>query len=147
MKIGELAKRTGADVETIRYYEREGLLPQTERTESGYRIYGQSHLERLSFIRHCRSLEMPLSEIRTLLDFSEDGNPRSCDSVNSIVDLQIARVRARLESLAALEMQLRRLRRQCLAGEKAKPCRILKSLVDAAHGEACVCHEHEHLHR
>ena len=144
MKIGELAKRTGADVETIRYYEREGLLPQTDRTESGYRIYGRSHLEMLSFIRHCRSLEMPLSEIRILLEFSSNANSQNCDGVNKIVDMQIVRVRARMESLAALEMQLRRLRHQCRAGEDAKPCGILNSLVAAAHGEACVCHAHQH---
>lgn len=143
MKIGELAQRTGADVETIRYYEREALLPKADRTDAGYRIYGQMHLERLSFIRHCRSLEMPLSEIRTLLVFSEGGHQEDCKLVNSIVDLQIERVRARLESLAALEMQLRRLRQQCRAGSRAKPCAILKSLVDAAHGEACVCHDHK----
>ena len=67
MKIGELAKATHTQVETIRYYEREGLLPETARTEGNYRVYGPEHVERLSFIRYCRSLDMALNEIRALL--------------------------------------------------------------------------------
>lgn len=64
MKIGDLSKRTQTQVETIRYYEHEGLLPEPERTESNYRIYGEVHAERLAFIRHCRSLDMTLDETR-----------------------------------------------------------------------------------
>ena len=75
MKIGELAKITDCQVETIRYYEREGLLPQAPRSESNYRIYGAEHTERLGFIRHCRSLDMTLEEIRVLLaKFQQRGN-------------------------------------------------------------------------
>jgi len=62
MKIGELAKATHTQVETIRYYEREGLLPETPRTEGNYRVYGSEHVERLSFIRHCRGLDMTLAK-------------------------------------------------------------------------------------
>ena len=72
MKIGALARATGVDIETIRYYERIGLLPAPERQPNGYRAYGHNHLERLSFIRHCRALDMPLSDIRLLLDFMAD---------------------------------------------------------------------------
>ncbi len=71
MKIGELAKSTQTQVETIRYYEREGLLPTTVRSEGNYRIYGPDHAARLSFIRNCRSLDMTLNEIRTLLTFKD----------------------------------------------------------------------------
>lgn len=67
MRIGELAKATDTQVETIRYYEREALLPQPGRTEGNYRVYGPEHVERLSFIRYCRSLDMALDEIRALL--------------------------------------------------------------------------------
>lgn len=67
MKIGELAKATDTQVETIRYYEREELLPEPSRTDANYRIYGKPHVERLVFIRHCRSLDMTLDEIRKLL--------------------------------------------------------------------------------
>ena len=67
MHIGELARRTGIQVETIRYYEREGLLPEPARSDGNYRVYGPGHLEQLQFIRHCRSLDMSLDEVRTLL--------------------------------------------------------------------------------
>ena len=64
MRIGELAHQAGVDVQTVRYYEREGLLAAPSRTQSGYRAYGPEHLERLNFVRHCRSLDMPLAERR-----------------------------------------------------------------------------------
>ena len=67
MKIGELATLTNTQIETIRYYEREGLLAEPRRSEGNYRIYGSAHAERLSFIRHCRGLDMTLDEIRVLL--------------------------------------------------------------------------------
>lgn len=67
MKIGELAKLTDCQVETIRYYEKEGLLPPPARSDGNYRLYTQAHTERLVFIRNCRSLDMTLEEIRSLL--------------------------------------------------------------------------------
>ena len=71
MKIGELAKAAHTQVETIRYYEREGLLPETARTDGNYRMYAEEHVDRLSFIRHCRGLDMTLDEIRVLLRFKD----------------------------------------------------------------------------
>ena len=71
MKIGELAKLTDCQVETIRYYEREGLLPEPARSEGNYRLYTQAHVERLTFIRNCRSLDMTLEEIRSLLNLRD----------------------------------------------------------------------------
>ena len=70
MRIGELSAAIGVGVDTIRYYEREGLLAPPARQANGYRAYGKSQLERLSFIRHCRALEIPLAEIRRLLVFA-----------------------------------------------------------------------------
>ena len=71
MKIGELATLTRTQVETIRYYEREGLLPAAPRSDGNYRIYGPEHAERLAFIRQCRSLDMAINEIRVLLRFKD----------------------------------------------------------------------------
>lgn len=83
MKIGDLAKLTQTQVETIRYYEREGLLPEPDRTEGNYRIYGAAHADRLAFIRHCRNLDMTLDEIRQLLRLKDD--PASdCGDVNTL---------------------------------------------------------------
>ena len=71
MKIGKLAGATGTRAETIRFYEREGLLPPPAPTDGNYRVYGQAHAERLSFIRHCRGLDMSLDEIRLQLRFRD----------------------------------------------------------------------------
>ena len=70
-KIGQLATQTGSKVETIRYYEQQRLLPQPARSDGNYRLYGAGHVKRLQFIRHCRSLDMTLDEIRTLSDFRD----------------------------------------------------------------------------
>ena len=87
MKIGELAKKAGTSAETIRYYEQAGLLPKTMRSEGNYRIYSSPHLEQLIFVRHCRSLDMTLNEIRGLLNL-RDRPQEDCASVNQLIDAQ-----------------------------------------------------------
>ena len=139
MRIGELGRAAGVDSETIRYYERAGLLLPPARALNGYRAYGVEHLERLAFIRHCRALDVPLAEIRRLLDFVAHPNA-DCGDINRLIDAQLARVRARLKSMRALEKQLAALRTRCEAGHLAAECGILHELVAAAHGEACACH-------
>lgn len=98
MRIGELARRADTDAETVRYYEREGLLEAPARTPSGYRAYGPSDLERLNFIRHCRSLDMPLAEIKRLLDLSRHAQV-PCAEVDKLVSAHLERVRAKLSAL------------------------------------------------
>lgn len=139
MRIGELAAATGVDVETIRYYEREGLMPAPTRRDNGYRSYGKSHLERLAFVRHCRALDIPLAEVRRLLEFVEHP-AKDCGDIDHLIDEQLTRVRARLKSMRALERQLAQLRKRCDAGHATGECGILHELVAAAHGEACACH-------
>ena len=102
MKIGELARKTGMQVETIRYYEKEGLLPKIGRTGSNYRVYTDVHVDRLLFIRHCRSLDMTLDEIRVLLHF-KDMPKESCDRVNALLDEHIGHVAERIRDLKKLE--------------------------------------------
>lgn len=139
MRIGELGRAAGVDIETIRYYEKAGLLPPPARAPNGYRAYGAAHLERLAFVRHCRALDVPLAEIKRLLDFI--AHPEAdCGDINRVVDAQLARVRARLKSMRALEKQLAALRARCEAGHVAAECGILQELVFAAHSEACACH-------
>lgn len=139
MKIGELGGKIGVDVETIRYYEREGLLPAPARSANGYREYGPRETQRLAFIRHCRALDMSLCDIKVLLSFVESPS-RDCAHIDSLVDDQLARLRARLNSMRVLEKQLVALRLQCKSAKPAKKCGILSELVAAAHGEACACH-------
>lgn len=134
MKIGELAKRTGTQVETIRYYEQEGLLPAPARSDANYRLYGTEHLERLQFIRACRSLDMTLDEIRGLLVF-RDTPEENCGEVNAMLDQHIHHVADRILELQALQKQLEKLRSQCQNTQAAKDCRILQTLSDA---DACV---------
>lgn len=141
MRIGDLAQTLGIDVETVRYYEKLGLLPAPAREGNGYRSYRSAHVERLAFIRHCRALDMPLADIGRLLNFL-DQPAADCVDVNILVDEQLARVRARLKSMRALEKQLTRLRERCAAPHATDECGILQELVSAAQGEACVCHAH-----
>jgi len=108
MKIGELANLTGVQVETIRHYEREGLLPHTKRSEGNYRVYDEFHGQRLSFIRHCRSLDMTLDEIRVLLRF-RDAPTENCGEVNALLDEHIGHVALRVKELRQLETQLKAL--------------------------------------
>ena len=141
MQIGELAKRTGCESETIRYYEREGLLPAPARSSSGYRRYEQRHLEQLAFILHCRSLGMPLADIRLLAGFHQQPAAEPCDRVNALIDQQISRVHSQIEALQRLEQQLLLLRARCDSPHTLADCGILKTLDDAASGEACACHD------
>lgn len=131
MKIGELARATGTQVETIRYYEREGLLPETARTEGNYRIYGDVHVERLSFIRHCRSLDMTINEIRVLLRF-KDAPAENCGEVNALLDAHIGHVAERIRELRQLERQLKGLRELCHGMQDAGHCGILTELAQSA---------------
>ena len=124
MKIGELAKLTDCAVETIRYYEKEGLLPPPARTEANYRVYTQAHTERLIFIRNCRSLDMTLEEIRSLLGL-RDSPQDQCESVNALIDEHIHHVKARIDGLLALQEQLLDLRQRCGGGTQ---CGILQQL-------------------
>jgi Cd(II)/Pb(II)-responsive transcriptional regulator len=141
MQIKELSSATGVEVETIRFYEKQGLLPAPARRDNGYRDYTQLHLERLSFIRHCRALDMPLAAITELLGFLDQPETH-CADVDRLVDQQLDRVRARLKSMKALEKQLLLLRKQCSGNHGVHDCGILTDLVAAAHGEACACHSH-----
>ena len=140
MKIGELAARGGCDVQTVRFYEREGLLDAPERETSGYRRYADRHLKRLQFIRHCRSLDIPLPEVRELLKFA--GRPeQSCAHVDALLDEHIQRVRQRLAALRTLQKQLLALRGRC-DGDPSHSCAILESFMTAAEEHACACHPH-----
>lgn len=128
MKIGELAKQAGCPVETVRYYEREGLLHTAVRDEANnYRRYEQGHLERLTFIRRCRALDMTHGEIRALLQARTEPDA-SCESINELIDAHLQHVLARMAELAALEAQLTELRSQCHAAQATRDCGILREL-------------------
>ncbi len=127
MKIGEISQLVGCSVETIRFYEKEGLLPKALRNlENNYRDYDQQHLERLRFIRRCRSLGMTHEEIRTLL--IAKNNPDGCHEINDLVDIHLHHVQHRIQELLTLEQELLILRQQCQGSKEIENCGILKEL-------------------
>ena len=127
MKIGELAHATDTPIETIRYYEREGLLPAPGRSEANYRIYRDTHVQRLAFIRRCRVLDMSLDEVRILLRYI-DAPEADCDGVNALLDAHIGHVELRLAELGRLQRELRQLRAFCKRGGPPDSCGILRTL-------------------
>jgi Cd(II)/Pb(II)-responsive transcriptional regulator len=131
LRIGELAKQTGCLVETIRYYEREGLLPEPTRSDGNYRLYGHRHIERLRFIRQCRSLDMTLDETRRLLHL-RDAPEKNCEEVNTLIDEHIRHVVDRIAELKALQKQLKEIRSLCQKTAAVKDCEILQSLAGPA---------------
>ena len=145
MKIGDLAHRTNTQVETIRFYERTGLLPEPGRNGSNYRIYGDEHTERLSFIRHCRGLDMTLDEIRVLLRF-KDAPTESCREVNELLDQHIVHVAERVRELRQLEKQLKGLREACLYAQEAQHCGILNELTVISQKPAITHGRDGHVH-
>jgi DNA-binding transcriptional MerR regulator len=134
MRIGELAKAAGVQVETIRYYEREGLLGAASRQSNGYRSYGADHQRRLTFIRHCRSLDVGLPDVRELLSLL-DNPERGCTAADSLVETQIERVRRRIAALRSLETELVGLRARCTSPSVGATCRILVELAKPTEGQ------------
>lgn len=144
MKIGDLSAASATPIETIRYYEREGLLPAPARTQGNFRIYETSHLERLQFIRYCRSLDMSLDEVRVLLRF-KDAPADDCGDVNALLDEHIGHVSKRIKELRLLEKQLKELRERCGEARPVDQCGILAGLSQAAQEPSESAKESSHL--
>ncbi|WP_024587406.1 helix-turn-helix domain-containing protein [Aliihoeflea sp. 2WW] len=126
LTIGHLARQTGTKVETIRFYEKSGLLPQPYRTEGNYRAYEQDHLNRLSFIRRARDLGFSLDQIREFLKLADDRS-QSCAAVDAIAKEHRKEVERKIQDLIALKSELDRMIDQCGCGLVAD-CRIIESL-------------------
>jgi Cu(I)-responsive transcriptional regulator len=127
--IGQLAKATGTAVETVRYYEKIGLLPAPPRTSGNYRSYGDDALQRLSFARRARDLGFSLDQVRALLSLADDRN-RSCAEVDALASRQLATVDQKIADLQALRHELAGLIDQCSRGTVAN-CLILEALRPA----------------
>ena len=138
MKIGELAALAGCETETIRFYEKQGLLAAPARTASGYRTYQQRHLEDLQFIRHCRAFDMSPSLVRQLLKFRVDPS-QPCGQVNTLIDEQLGHLDTQLTQLHQLKADLQALREPCQNDHQVKDCEILKNLVHPCTSD-CVQH-------
>lgn len=128
LTIGRLAAQTGANVQTIRYYEQIGLMPEPARTDGNQRRYGEDHVRRLAFIRNARDLGFTIETIVTLLDLAAKPD-RPCEEVIAIAEENLLVVRERLAKLRALERALKQLVVSC-SGGRMKDCRIIEALSD-----------------
>ncbi|HEY7548126.1 MAG TPA: helix-turn-helix domain-containing protein [Hyphomicrobiaceae bacterium] len=126
--IGGLAREAGCKVQTIRYYEQVGLMPEPARTSGNQRRYDRRHVARLAFIRHSRQLGFPLEAVRDLLSLAD--NPRqSCEAADVIARAQLDEVKRRIARLRALQGELERMIEQCRHGEISE-CRVIEVLSD-----------------
>jgi DNA-binding transcriptional MerR regulator len=126
--IGWLAKQTNTKVQTIRYYEQIGLMPAPPRSSGNRRLYGARYVERLAFIRHSRELGFSLDEIRELLSLVD--NPKqTCEVADSIARAQLKEVESRINRLHALQIELRRMIKECRGGQ-VSDCRVIEVLAD-----------------
>ena len=123
-------------IETIRYYERIGLLPAPARTDANYRSYGDAHRARLRFVRHSRELGFTIDEIRSLLDLS-DHPERDCADADRIASAHLEQVEAKIAQLSALRDELTRIVGRCRGG-LAGDCRVIEALGD--HGQCGGAH-------
>lgn len=135
MRIGELAEREGVGVQTVRYYERRGLLPEPDRKPSGYREYGEDDVARLRFILRAKALGFTLSEIGELLDLRVDPG-RTADDVRRHAEEKIADVDARIRDLRRIRGALGRLVESCHAHGPPEECALMHAIGD----------DHEHRH-
>ena len=127
MKIGELSKKTGLTVDSIRFYEKSGLIRPPVRTEGGYREFNDDVVAAIEFVSHCRSLDIPIPEIKKLLNV-RSGSAKSCKEANEVIDEQLTKLRARIKELKRLERTLAELQSVCNAELDPKDCKIIMSL-------------------
>ncbi len=130
LSIGPLSRRTGCKIETIRYYERIGLMPVPPRTAGGHRSYGNDHERRLKFIRRCRELGFSIDEIRVLLGLV-DGGDYTCGEVKSVTDRHLEQLRQKITDLRKLERTLKTIGAACDGG-RVPDCPIIDALYRGA---------------
>lgn len=128
LSIGALSKHSGVNIETIRYYEKIGVMPAPDRGASGYRVYCADHLKRLSFVRRSRQLGFSLDEIRDLLRLV-DGHGYTCGQVRELTLDHMAEIRRKIKDLKRLERVMAEMAGQC-SGERAPDCAVIDALFD-----------------
>ena len=132
LAIGALSRRSGVNIETIRFYERIGILPKPPRTQGGHRVYSRDHLKRLSFVRRSRELGFTLDEVRGLLELV-DGGRYTCAEVKTITLNHLADIRRKIADLRRLERTLSDMAGKCKGG-RVPECPVIDVLFDASSG-------------
>ena len=127
MQIGEVAKQSGVGVETVRYYEREGLLPKSERTASRYRLYPETAVKQLRFIQHAKTLGFSLKEIGELIAL-KTATGVTCESVRAKAIAKIDDIQYKIDALGKMKAALSPLIDQCTASRPISDCPILNAL-------------------
>lgn len=130
LPIGALSRRTGVNIETVRYYERVGLLPPPARSEGGHRLYGGGHLMRLNFVRRARDLGFTLNEIRGLLELAEKRD-RPCAEAREVAVGHLSDVTAKIADLRTMERVLADMVARCAEGSTPE-CPLIEALFDPA---------------
>ncbi len=132
ISIGQLSDRTGVGIETIRYYEKEGIIPKPARSSGGHRIYSGVDIKRLFFIRRCRELGFTLREIMSLLDLV-DGRDYTCAGIHDLTLAHAASIRKKVLDLQEMEKVLRQMAAECSRGEVPE-CPIVERLYEDGRG-------------
>ncbi len=127
--IGEISRRTGVKVPTIRYYEEMGLLSAPERTTGNQRRYGGAELQTLAFVKHARELGFSIEAISQLIELHHHPD-QACKAATDIAQGQLSAVRSKIEQLKALEVELNRIAQSCDGGTVSGECHVLASLAD-----------------
>lgn len=138
--IGDMARTGNCKVQTIRYYEQIGLLPEIRRNSGNQRVYSRQHYDRLRFIRHSRELGFSLDRIRQILRLSDEP-AHPCEEVDLIAREHLHEVESKIERLQSLRKELKRMISEC-AGNRVADCRVVKVLSNHA-----LCLDDSHLHQ
>jgi DNA-binding transcriptional MerR regulator len=142
LTIGQLGQATNTKVETIRYYEKIGLLPAPRRTAGNYRSYAAEHLQRLGFIRRARELDFAIDEVRELLELAAHGE-RPCEQVDQLVANHLEVTERKIQALMRLRRELRQTLASCKGGRIAE-CRIVQALSPAPSAQKAVVRSSSH---
>jgi len=141
-KIGELAQQAGIKVETLRYYESEGLLMPQMRTDSGYRLYNQQDMRSLFFILQAKKVGFSLKEIKFLLDFQSNRDEHTCQEVKQYTGNKISELEAKILDLQEMTKKLNELHQACCGGvESAKHCTILQAFEGPSYNHLTTCND------
>ena len=130
MRTSQVAEQAGVNVQTLRYYERRGLLPEPPRGESGYRVYGPDAVRRVRFIKRAQELGFGLSEAESLLALAT-GGPESCEAARELADAKVAELDRRIADLVAMRDSLRQLAATCARPRAERECPLLHSIQEA----------------
>lgn len=129
MRIGQVSKKTDLSVQTIRYYETQNLIKSAGRTEGNFRVYDSKVIDQLEFIKHCRHLDLSLSDIKRINELRDNPNA-VCEEVNELINDQVKLVKIKMKELRHLKTQLEALTDSCSNNQKVGDCGIIKSLQE-----------------